>query len=220
MPKVLDRPNIGEALTNVLRDMIVDGQLPAGDRINEVHLSRDLGVSRTPLREALGRLAAEAALSSVPRIGYFVLPLTLDEFQQLYTIRPILDPEALRLAGLPSPERLKQLEEINRQITAATDADTVIELDDRWHLELIAACPNKVLIEMIKQVIRRTRRYETALMRERNNVQVATKTHERIIAALRQRNLNGAVDILRRNMQTGSEPIVEWLQARETTGDR
>ena len=53
------------------------------------------------------------------------------------------------------------------------------------------------------------------LMRERKNVQVATTTHERIMAALRQRNLNGAIDLLRRNMQTGSEPIVEWLRARE-----
>lgn len=216
--QTLDRPNIAEAISKDLRDMIVDGTLPAGQRINEVHLSRDLGVSRTPLREALGRLAAEGALTGVPRIGYFVLPLTLEEFQQLYSIRPLLDPEALRLAGLPSPERLKRLEDINRQITAATDADMVIELDDEWHLELIAACPNKILVELIKQVIRRTRRYETALMRERKYVQVATKTHDRIVFALRQRNLNGAIDLLRRNMQTGSEPIVEWLQARQSMG--
>lgn len=214
MPNVLQRLNIPDDIVLELRQMIVNGELPAGARINEVHLAGDLGVSRTPLREALNRLATEGALTSVPRIGYFVLPLSLEEFQQLYTIRPLLDPEALRLAGLPSPERLKRLEDINRQITASTDADTVIELDDEWHLELIAACPNKILVEMIKQIIRRTRRYETALMRERKYVQVATKTHDRIISALRQKNLNLAIDILRRNMQTGSEPIVEWLQVR------
>jgi len=216
MPKTLRRLNIPDDTVLELRRMIVNGELPAGERINEVHLSRDLGISRTPLREALNRLATEGALASVPRIGYFVLPLTLEEFQQLYTIRPLLDPEALRLAGIPSPERLKLLEEINREITTAADADTVIELDDQWHLELLAACPNKILLEMIKQIIRRTRRYETALMREQKNVQVATKTHERIISALRQRNLNLAIDLLRRNMQTGSEPIIEWLKARET----
>ncbi len=215
LKRLLIRPNIGEELGNVLRDMIVDGQLPAGDRINEVHLSRDLGVSRTPLREALGRLTAEGAISSIPRIGHFVTPLSLQEFEQLYTIRPLLDPEALRLAGVPSREQLKLLEEINRQITAATDANSVIDLDDRWHLELIGRCPNKVLVEMIKQIIRRTRRYETALMRERSDVQVATKTHDRILSALRQGNLNSAIDLLKRNMQTGSEPIVEWLKARE-----
>jgi DNA-binding GntR family transcriptional regulator len=81
---------------------------------------------------------------------------------------------------------------------------------------LIGACPNRILIEMIKQIIRRTRRYETALMREQKNVQVATKTHDRIISALKQKNLNLAIDLLRRNMQTGSEPIIEWLISRET----
>src|SRR5262245_36973472 len=99
----LDRPNISDVLATALRDMIVDGRLPAGERINEVHLAARLQVSRTPLREALGRLVAEGALTSVPRIGYFVCPLTLDEFEQLYPIRAILDPEALRLAGIPSP---------------------------------------------------------------------------------------------------------------------
>ncbi|MEP7324866.1 MAG: GntR family transcriptional regulator [Gemmatimonadota bacterium] len=209
------RLNIGDELITVLRDMIVDGHLPAGDRINEVHLSRDLGVSRTPLREALVQLTAEGAISAIPRIGHFVTPLSLQEFEQLYTIRPLLDPEALRLAGVPSREQLKLLEEINRQISAAADANSVIDLDDQWHLELIGRCPNRILVEMVKQIIRRTRRYETALMRERNNVQVATKTHDRILSALRQGNLNSAIDLLKRNMQTGSEPIVEWLKARE-----
>ncbi|HEV8123788.1 MAG TPA: GntR family transcriptional regulator [Gemmatimonadales bacterium] len=216
MHKPLQRLNIPDDVVSELRQMIVSGELPAGARINEVHLARELGVSRTPLREALNRLATEGAFTSVPRIGYFVLPLSLEEFRQLYSIRPLLDPEALRLAGLPSPERLKRLEDINRQITASADADTVIELDDQWHLELIGACPNRILIEMIKQIIRRTRRYETALMREQKNVQVATKTHDRIISALKQKNLNLAIDLLRRNMQTGSEPIIEWLKSRET----
>jgi DNA-binding GntR family transcriptional regulator len=97
------RDNLSHTVATRLRHLIVDGQLAAGQRINEVHLSQQLGVSRTPLREALARLAQEGALRSVPRIGYFVRPLAIDEFEQLYDIRPILDPEALRLTGLPSP---------------------------------------------------------------------------------------------------------------------
>src|SRR5438552_13883463 len=96
----LDRPNLGEALVVTLRERIVDGRLPAGERLNEVHLAASLGVSRTPLREALGRLTAEGALTSSPRLGFFVRPLTAEEFRQIYPIRAILDPEALRLAGI------------------------------------------------------------------------------------------------------------------------
>jgi DNA-binding GntR family transcriptional regulator len=210
--------NLSDALTVELRHMIIDGRLPEGERINEVHLSQALGVSRTPLREALARLAHEGALRAVPRIGYFVRPLTLEELQQIYPIRPLLDPEALRLAGLPSPERMERLAALNERIERAGDADVVIELDDAWHLELVAACPNRVLIGLIEQFIQRTRRYEIALMRERENVLAAGGAHRAIMAALERRDLDAACAALKTNLQTGFEPIASWLRTREARG--
>lgn len=211
----LVRDNISDAVAGELRRMIVDGRLPAGERINEVRLSEQLGVSRTPLREALNRLAAEGALTSAPRLGYFVRPLTLEEFEQIYDIRPILDPEALRLAGLPPPERMERLEEINRDFAAARDPETAIALDDAWHMELLADCQNRVLIELIENMILRTRRYELALMRETRNVMRSSEDHERILAALREGDLDAACAALKENMQSGRAPIVEWLVARK-----
>ena len=212
---LLSRSNLSDEAINVVRNMIVDGTLAAGERINEVTLSQRLGVSRTPLREALARLAREGTLTSVPRIGWFVKPLSLDEFDQLYAMRPLLDPEALRLAGLPPASRVEQLEEINRQIAAADAADRIIDLDDEFHLLLIADCPNQILLDFIRDIIRRTRRYEVALMRDRANVAVATDNHRAILAALRRRDLEGAVNALRLNLQTGYEPIRTWLEERE-----
>ena len=173
-------------------------------------------MSRTPLREALSRLAAEGALSSVPRLGFFVRPLTLEEFEQIYDIRPILDPEALRLAGLPDSRTIERLEKLNRRLAGVRDPENVIGLDDEWHLDLIDRCPNRVLIELIQNIILRTRRYELALMRETSNVRRATEDHERILAALRRRDLPAACAALKRNMQTGRAPIVSWLKARES----
>ena len=209
------RDNISDSVAAAVRDMIVDGRLPAGERINEVHLSAQLGVSRTPLREALAKLVQEGALRSIPRIGYFVRELSLEEFEQIYDLRPLLDPEALRLSGLPSPERMARLKELNDEIENARDSNAVIDLDDEWHLELIADCPNKVLIDFIKQIIQRTRRYEIALMREKKNVAIATADHKAIMSALKKRDLGAACAALRTNMQTGREPIVKWLKARE-----
>ena len=211
----LVRDNLSDSIALELRNLIVDGDLPAGERINEVHLSRRFGVSRTPLREALAKLAQEGALRSVPRIGYYVRPLDIDEFQQLYDIRPILDPEALRLAGLPSRERSQRLVSINDAIARARDADTIVNLDDEFHLELVAECPNKVLIELIRQIIGRTRRYEIALMRESRNVAVAAANHSEIMSALRKRDLEAACAALKHNLQTGREPIMAWLRARQ-----
>jgi DNA-binding GntR family transcriptional regulator len=212
----IDRPNISESLVVAVRDMIVDGELAAGERINEVHLAARLGVSRTPLREALGHLVAEGALTIVPRIGYFVRPLTLEEFQQIYPIRGILDPEALRLGGIPPARRLERLESLNNKIIKTRDVEKVLSLDDSWHLELLAECPNQVLIDLIKQFMRRTRRYEVALMRERQNVRATSNDHEKVMDALRAGDLKAACNALRQNMRSGSEPIIAWLKARES----
>lgn len=207
--------NTSDSVATAVRHMIVDGELTAGERINEVHLSQQLGVSRTPLREALALLAHEGALETIPRIGHFVRPLTVDEIEQLYQIRPLLDPEALRLAGLPAKEKIGRLRDLNESIAAAKEPDEVISADDEWHIELISDCPNKILVDLIKQFIRRTHRYEVALMRERKHVVTATTNHRSILAALKRRDLDAACGALRVNLESGRAPIVAWLESRE-----
>jgi DNA-binding GntR family transcriptional regulator len=214
-PAKLLRPNLSEAAAETLREMIFDGRLPEGSRVNEVHLSAALGISRTPLREALVRLAAEGALTVLPRSGFYVRPLTLEEFRQIYPIRGMLDPEALRLAGLPSRKRLDRLEALNRKLRDLADPGAVIRLDDAWHLELVEGCPNRILIALIEQFMRRTRRYELALMRERRNVEGSIRSHEAVLGALRAGDLEAACALLRRNMEIGSGPIAAWLEERE-----
>jgi DNA-binding GntR family transcriptional regulator len=214
MQKLL-RENTSGSVATAVRRMIVDGELAAGHRINEVHLSEHLGVSRTPLREALTRLAHEGALDTIPRIGHFVRPLTVEEVEQLYEIRPLLDPEALRLAGIPTKKKIEHLRELNEAIGAARDPDEVIDADNEWHIDLVSDCPNKILVDLVKQFMRRTHRYEIALMREKGNVLNATTNHRSVLAALRRQDLDRACNALRANLESGRSPIVAWLKSRE-----
>ncbi|MGP1353159.1 MAG: GntR family transcriptional regulator [Parasphingopyxis sp.] len=215
----LSASNISQDAAATVREMIVTGRLADGDRINEVHLAAQLDVSRTPLREGLWRLASEGVITTVPRKGFFVAPLTLSEFEQLYDIRPILDPEALRLAGIPSPAALDRLEKLNRKFVAAKKPSEAIEIDNAWHMALLAGCPNRVLVDMIAQIIGRTRRYEHALFRETENIWSASDEHALILAALRDGDLKRACAMLKRNMQSGKAPIVEWLTRRTNATD-
>lgn len=209
------RGNLSGAIVDRLRGMIVDGVLAPAARINEVHLAHDLGVSRTPLREALTTLVAEGALTAMPRIGYFVAPLTRDEFEQIYPMRAVLDPAALKLAGLPPTRSIERLKALNEKIDAEADAYRVLDLDDEWHRELLSHSSNYVMLALIDQFILRTRRYEIALMRSRKNVERAVIDHSAIIAALDARDLDGACEALRANMESGSEAIIAWLSERE-----
>lgn len=217
---MLQPDTVTDAAVSAIRDMICDGRLAAASRINEVHLARDLGVSRTPLREALNRLASEGALDVRARLGFFVRPLTLDEFEQIYDLRPLLDPEALRLAGVPKPAVMKRLEELNRKLANTRDAEAAIALDDEWHFTLIEACPNKALVDLIHGVVLRTRRYELALMQEDKNGAAASEDHMRIMKALRVNDLEAACAWLKHNMQSGKAPIVAWLKARASAGNK
>src|SRR5687767_8917046 len=114
MQRVADRPNLSDELASTVRDMILDGGLPAGERVNEVHLAARLGVSRTPVREALSRLVSEGAVTIVPRLGFFICPLTAEEVEDIYPMRALLDPAALRLAGIPPRAKLERLKTLNR----------------------------------------------------------------------------------------------------------
>ena len=211
----LGSTNISDQAAASIHEMIVDGTLADGERINEVHLAEALGVSRTPLREGLGRLVAQGVVTTEPRRGFFVVPLTMSEFEQLYDIRPILDPEALRLSGIPSSDSLARLEKLNRKLLSTKTPSLAIDIDNAWHMELIAGCPNKILIELIQQQIDRTRRYEHALFRETKNLWVAGNEHDLIMTALKDDDLNTACAMLKQNMLSGKEPIVEWLSQRE-----
>jgi DNA-binding GntR family transcriptional regulator len=215
MQQIAIRPNLSGDLSTRLRDMILEGELPAGERLNEVHLAAKLGVSRTPLREALSRLVSEGAVTSVPRLGFFVCPLTAEEVEHLYPMRALLDPAALRQSGpVPGP-RIARLKALNRRFAAAADPREAVEIDDRWHLELIAGCTNPILLGLIEQMIWRTRRYELGLMRARTNVERATGDHDAIIAALEAGDMDAACVALERNMISGKQPILDWLAERE-----
>ena len=211
------RPNISLELAETLREMIYDGRLPADSRINEVHLSEALGVSRTPLREALAMLVAEDALEAKPRRGTFVRPLTRNAFLDLYQIRPMLDIGALRLAGLPDAETVVRLRELNERLTRARGARQRIEIDDEWHLLLVAGCENPVLLGLIHQFMLRTRRYELAYLQEQQHTSTAVDEHLLIMDALERKDLEAACDALLTNLTSGVEPILQWLDERENT---
>ncbi len=211
------RPNLGHDLASRLRELIVTGELGDGDRINEVHLARELGVSRTPLREALSNLSAEGVVESKPRRGFFVAPLDVAELADLYAMRALLDPEALARAGIPHATRLRELESLNAKLRKARKPGAIVELDNQWHRLLIAECPNRMLLWNIDQFITLTRRYEHAYFRETTHIEIAFEDHDRILAALNSRDLKAACKALHQNMQSGLKPLQAWLKARQRT---
>jgi len=160
------------------------------------------------------RLATEGALLIEPRRGFYVVPLSVEEIEQIYPMRAILDPEALRMAGIPPAPVLDRLDALNVQLEQTRAVREILALDDRWHLLLLDHSPNRVILGLIQQFIWRTRRYEIALMRDQQNLVASTGHHAAVTAALRRGDLDLACTALRTNMQGGLAPIVAWLRQR------
>jgi DNA-binding GntR family transcriptional regulator len=135
--------------------------------------------------------------------------------QKIYPMRAILDPEALRLSGIPQARRLKKLREINRQLRHADDVERAIRLDEAWYRELWADCANPVLVELIEHFMRRTRRYELAAMRERETLTTSSESKSEVIRLLRAGNLAAACKRVRKSLNDGAKPVLAWLAGKK-----
>lgn len=216
----MGRQNLSSEIRSIVREDVVSGVFAPRERINEVRLAKRLEISRTPLREALFGLVNEKLLIEVPRRGFFVADLSVEEIRQLYVIRQILDPAALELAGCPDRKTLEELSKLNKKIARAKQVKDIIELDDRWHLLLVEGCENEILLNLIKEHMIRTRRYEFAYFSQSDSLSVATEEHQAIIDALRAGKLKQAVKHLRQNMTSAESPLIDWVKKQEKSNEQ
>lgn len=182
----IQRSTLRDEARRILREMILEGELGPGSRINEVHLAEDLGISRSPLREALGRLEEEGFLRSEAGRGYFVQPLTREEVREVYPILAALESLAVRTSD-ETDARVESLERINAKLESALDdADRALELNDRWHRTLVEGCENRRLLEMLETLRRQVYRYENAFFRPGSErARRSPEYHGEIIDALK-----------------------------------
>jgi GntR family transcriptional regulator of vanillate catabolism len=145
----------------LLRELLLKGTFPAGARLTELSLVPQLGVSRTPVRHALSRLAHEGLLEELPRGGFRVRSFTVDEIWNAIELRGILEGAAARLAAerLRDPAALAPLRQLltdlnNRLPKTLTDFVSYVQINDRFHREIWTLSANRMLVDNIEQVIR------------------------------------------------------------------
>lgn len=215
------RPPIARAplrseVRRLLLEEIVRGDLAPSEGINEAELSSRLGVSRTPLREAMLALIQEGFVTATPGRGFSVRALTRADAEAIYPILWTLEGLALRSSWPLSVMRLRQVEEANRRLEAArTDAGLALARDREWHALLLADCPNRMLLDMIANLKDRAARYEDAYMRNSGQVITSVAQHREIQAAIRRADLDRALALLEKNWRVSLDFLGPWLEAAE-----
>jgi DNA-binding GntR family transcriptional regulator len=130
-----------------LRQRILDGELVRGTRLRQEALADDLGVSRTPLREALRRLAAEGLVEFYPNRGAQVVDVTADDVRRAYEARVVVEPGAARLAAIRrSPVELAAMRRAIEHERESRDRRSAYQASRAFHLALVRASENEHLI--------------------------------------------------------------------------
>ncbi|MCB8881348.1 GntR family transcriptional regulator [Acidisoma cellulosilytica] len=186
---ILARRPLHEEVLAQLRDMIVEGDLAAGDRLNDAKLSEMLAVSRTPVREALKLLAQEGLVELLPRRGARVLALSEKAMGELLEVICGIERLAAELAAdRMSQDQLDHMERLHarmQQRFAAGDRKQYFKLNHEIHLLLVQAACNDALIALHASLLTRVRRGRYAALLAHDRWAEAMTEHEELMAALR-----------------------------------
>ncbi|EEE35630.1 transcriptional regulatory protein [Rhodobacteraceae bacterium KLH11] len=196
--------------------MAVSFHLRPGDRLNEVALSKDLGVSRTPLREALNRLVAERLFDFRPGQGFFCRPLDPKSVFDLFELRQIIETAAARAACVKaSDEALQALHDdlyaTGIDITGLTVAEAVSR-DEAFHLGIAKLSENAELHQTLTRINERIR-YIRWISMSRDRVQRSKDEHKRAMQALMDRNADEAAQVLGAHISKRMDQVQDAVRA-------
>lgn len=212
----ISREPLRQAVRRALFERVIEGELSAGHPISEVKLAEKLGVSRTPLREALIALESEGIVNSRPGRGFFVVPLREDTARDLYELVGILERAGLVASRPFSPDTLEELRELNERRRQSLDApERMLKIDREWHKLLLGECRNEQLIRHLRRVKNQLFRYEYAFHEQMTFVRDAIEDHDAIIDLLRESDREKAAERLERHWRRGLEPVPEWFEEAE-----
>jgi DNA-binding GntR family transcriptional regulator len=184
----LENRTLREQVIDHLREEILSSRLPPGTELGEVALARSLGISRGPLREALGQLTAEGLVTIVPRRGAVVTRLSRREFVDAYQVREALESLALRLA-VPRlrPAEKAELHELCEQMereAAAGNTTRFFEINREFHRLLVASSGNRKLEAVHSQLIAQMGRLMSKSAELRGGLEQSAAEHRAILAAI------------------------------------
>ena len=192
---------------------IRDGALKPGDRLIETDLASRLGISRTPIREAIRQLESDGLVIHLPRIGAAVRVLDYSEITELYEMRAVLEGTAARFAARAASEvELAELETINEEMRGADDGTRLYEANRQFHAVILNAARNRFLVRSVEAVKKTLLILGPSTMEEADRAAEAIKEHDGILAALRARDAEAAESRMRAHIEAAHRARLRRLR--------
>lgn len=218
-PQQIDRSPLRTRIQHVLLEKILDGELEPGEQVNLSEVADDLGVSRTPLREALLGLQQEGFVGYTPGKGFRLLPLSAREAVNLYQIAGTLEALALDTTAPSSfDELIGDLEHANSRLREVQGQPTaMIKWDGHFHTTLISCSSNDDLVNLIGRIRARLYRYrlygyEYVVSQGSPAKRRSIGEHAQIIESLADGDIDRATDALEKHWNRGTAQVERWIR--------
>jgi len=213
-----------DVIFETLRKAIVSGDIKPGERLMEVSLANQMGVSRTPVREAIRRLEAEGLVTMTPRKGTHVAELSVKDIMDVLEVRTVLDKLATDLAAKRmQPSQLKALENVHEQYIACVEKNNIegaIKKDIEFHDLIYAASGNPRLVAVAGSLREHVYRFRVIYMSGGDPIaENVLNEHEEILAALKEANNNLASDLAEKHIRNQMETIIKTVTEDNRRGE-
>lgn len=205
--RVIDRTSATDAAARELRALILSRELPAGALLHQAELAKQLGLSRTPLREALQRLSAEGLIRLDPHRGAVVARPTIAEVDEIYELQMMLESAAARSAAAnSSADGLARVEEALMHHYKSPDDPAWVESNITFHTSIYELANRPLLLEIIGMLRNRAALYVNLLARSRDGRARADREHRQMYEALKR----GDADRLERLVRQHLQRTLDW----------
>ena len=208
-----ERKSLGEHVFESLKHSIVRGKISPGEWLVESHIAETLGISRTPVREAIHKLEREGLIERQPRGGFTVLGLDRDDIEETFGIRSVLEGYAARLAAVKhEATELNDLENKIDEFQKALDhkkMNLLPAINTEFHDLLYSLSKSPKLINMINGLRDQIYRYREMILKEIKFASTSNLDHQKMLKYIRKRDAEGAERLVRDHILRGQEMVLK-----------
>ena len=214
-----ERKSLGQDVFEYLKNAIIDQTITPGSRLVESKIADMLGISRTPLREALHKLEREDWIEKTGSGGFQVVTLTKDDIEQTFGIRSVLEAYAARLAAenhkdkdlIPLEKKIKEF----KICLETKNSDELQKINTEFHDLLYALSKSPKLIKMINQLRAQISRYRQIILKQIEYAHKSNEDHIKMLDAIKNRDGKAVEQLVRQHIIKGKYAVLSQLKQEE-----
>ena len=207
-----ERKSLGQHVFDNLKQAIIRGDIAPGEWLVESHIAQMLGISRTPVREAIHKLERERLIERQPRGGFTVLGVNRDDIEETFGIRGVLEGYAARLATLKHHPReltvLEQKVDEFQECLSKKQMDSLPVINTEFHELLYDLSKSPRLIHMINGLRDQIYRFREIILKDQKHAGTSHEDHLQMLKLMHKRDVEGVEKLVREHIQRGQEVVL------------